>query len=182
MMRTHRNKVARHTVTHLFIITLGLFMIYPILWMIVSAFKPNNMIFSDPGIIPKAVTIENYITGWRGYAGTTFSTFFINSLLMCAVAVIGNLISCSMAAYAFSRFEFPGRRWGMLSFFIVLLIPVGGTLASLATKAEVERIWLPFVPWLLLGTALLPEGARRPALAVQVIAAFGIQHLLATPW
>jgi hypothetical protein len=50
------------------------------------------------------------------------------------------------------------------------------------SKAEVERIWLPFVPWLLLGTALLPERARRPALAVQVVAALVIQHLLATPW
>ena len=76
--------VVRHAFTHVFIIVLGLLMIYPIVWMIVSSFKPNNMIFSDPGLIPKAVTIENYITGWRGYAGTTFGTFFVNSLLMCA--------------------------------------------------------------------------------------------------
>ena len=57
---------ARLSLTHLFIIALGLLMIYPIVWMIVSSFKPNNMIFSDPGLIPRAVTIENYITGWRG--------------------------------------------------------------------------------------------------------------------
>lgn len=54
----------RLTSTHLFIIALGVLMIYPILWMIVSSFKPNNMIFSDAGLIPKAVTIENYISGW----------------------------------------------------------------------------------------------------------------------
>jgi hypothetical protein len=53
---------------------------------------------------------------------------------------------------------------------------------SMMSKAEVERIWLPFVPWLLLGTALLPERARRPALAVQVVAALVIQHLFATRW
>ena len=85
--------VVRHTLTHLFIIVLGLAMIYPILWMIVSSFKPNTMIFSDPGIIPKAVTIENYITGWKGYAGTSFGRFFANSLIMCALAIVGNLIS-----------------------------------------------------------------------------------------
>jgi hypothetical protein len=46
----------------------------------------------------------------------------------------------------------------------------------------VERIWLPFVPWLLLGTALLPERWRRWGLTVQVAAALLIQHLLATTW
>lgn len=123
MMRTHRNKVARHTVTHLFIITLGLFMIYPVLWMVVSAFKPNNMIFSDPGIIPKAVTIENFITGWKGYAGVTFGKFFLNSLLMCAGAVIGNLIACTMAAYAFARLDFAGRKFWFAVMLITLMLP-----------------------------------------------------------
>lgn len=122
-MRTHRNKVARHTVTHLFIITLGLFMIYPVLWMVVSAFKPNNMIFSDPGIIPKAVTIENFITGWKGYAGVTFGKFFLNSLLMCAGAVIGNLIACTMAAYAFARLDFAGRKFWFAVMLITLMLP-----------------------------------------------------------
>lgn len=122
-MRTHRNKAVRHTFTHLFIITLGLFMIYPVLWMVVSAFKPNNMIFSDPGIIPKAVTIENFITGWKGYAGVTFGKFFLNSLLMCAGAVIGNLIACTMAAYAFARLDFAGRKFWFAVMLITLMLP-----------------------------------------------------------
>lgn len=116
-------KLIRHGLTHLFIITLGLLMIYPIVWMIVSSFKPNNMIFSDPGIIPKEVTIENYISGWRGYAGTTFSRFFINSLLMCVVAVIGNVISCAMAAYAFSRLKFTGRTMWFMIMMSTLMLP-----------------------------------------------------------
>ena len=113
----------RHTLTHLFIIALGLLMIYPILWMVVSSFKPNNMIFSDPGLIPKAVTIENYITGWKGYAGTSFGGFFINSLLMCAVAIVGNLISCSMAAFAFARLKFAGRGFWFAVMMITLMLP-----------------------------------------------------------
>lgn len=116
-------KLIRHGLTHLFIITLGLLMIYPIVWMIVSSFKPNNMIFSDPGIIPKEVTIENYISGWRGYAGTTFSRFFINSLMMCVVAVIGNVISCAMAAYAFSRLKFTGRTMWFMIMMSTLMLP-----------------------------------------------------------
>ncbi len=123
MTQNKTNKFIRHALTHLFIIALGLLMIYPIIWMIVSSFKPNNMIFSDPGIIPSEVTIENYITGWRGYAGTTFSRFFTNSLLMCVVAVIGNVISCAMAAYAFSRLKFTGRTVWFMIMMSTLMLP-----------------------------------------------------------
>jgi len=118
-----KSTVFRHIFTHLFIIALGLLMIYPVLWMAVSSFKPNNMIFSDPGLIPKAVTIENYISGWKGYAGVSFGRFFANSLGMCTVAIIGNLISCSMAAYAFGRLRFVGRSFWFAVMMITLMLP-----------------------------------------------------------
>ena len=50
------------------------------------------------------------------------------------------------------------------------------------SKAEVERIWLPFVPWLLVACALLPRRWQRPALALQVCFALLVQHLLFTGW
>jgi multiple sugar transport system permease protein len=120
--------VVRHTLTHLFIIALGMVMIYPILWMIISSFKPNNMIFSDPGLIPKAVTIENYISGWKGYAGVSFGRFFANSFLMCAGAVVGNLIACTMAAYAFARLEFTGRSFWFAVMMVTLMLPAHVTI------------------------------------------------------
>lgn len=98
-------------------------MVYPVVWMIVSSFKANNEIFSNPGLIPTTLTFENYITGWRGYAGTSFETFFINSLLMCAAAIIGNLISCTMAAYAFARLNFTGKRFWFMIMMITLMLP-----------------------------------------------------------
>ena len=54
--------------------------------------------------------------------------------------------------------------------------------ASRMSKAEVERIWLPFVPWLLLATACLPERWRRPMLGVQVVVALLVQHFVLTNW
>ena len=54
--------------------------------------------------------------------------------------------------------------------------------ASQMSKAEVERIWLPFVPWLLISCALLPERWRRIGLAIQVVVALAVQHLLFTGW
>jgi hypothetical protein len=53
---------------------------------------------------------------------------------------------------------------------------------SLMSKAEVERIWLPFVPWVLLACALLPERWRRRGLVLQVGCALLVQHLLDTGW
>jgi hypothetical protein len=54
--------------------------------------------------------------------------------------------------------------------------------ASLLSRAEVERIWLPFVPWLLLGVALLPSRWRRRLFATQLVAALVVQTLLYTRW
>ncbi|HZJ05586.1 MAG TPA: hypothetical protein VFD59_08970 [Nocardioidaceae bacterium] len=54
--------------------------------------------------------------------------------------------------------------------------------ASLMSKAEVERIWLPFVPWMLLSCAFLPERWRRAGLALQLAVALVTMHLIKTTW
>lgn len=54
--------------------------------------------------------------------------------------------------------------------------------ASGMSKAEVERIWLPFIPWLTVSCALLPEGWRRWGLGLQVLSALVVQHLFYTAW
>jgi len=54
--------------------------------------------------------------------------------------------------------------------------------ATQMSKAEVERIWLPFVPWILLSCALLPERWRRRGLVLQLAVALAVEHLLNTGW
>lgn len=58
---------------------------------------------------------------------------------------------------------------------------VAATISEMS-KAEVERIWLPFMPWLLLSCALLPEGWRRWGLGLQLVTAVVVQQLLYTAW
>lgn len=53
---------------------------------------------------------------------------------------------------------------------------------SQMSRAEVERIWLPFVPWLLISCALLPQRWRMWGLVGQVVTALVVQHLLWTDW
>lgn len=99
-------RFARLGFSHFVIILFGAVMIYPVLWMIMSSFKSGNAIFSDPSLFPKQWTFDNYVTGWSGVARTHFSVFFRNSIFLCLFVVIGNIVSCSMAAYSFSRLKF----------------------------------------------------------------------------
>ena len=64
---------------HLFVILLGYFMLYPILWMIANSFKTTSEIFSSASLIPKEFHFDNYARGWVFNKSTTFTTFFKNS-------------------------------------------------------------------------------------------------------
>ena len=57
-------------------------------------------------IPPDHWTLENYMQGWSLSGNVTFAMFFLNSFLICALAIVGNLMSCSMAGYAFGRLSF----------------------------------------------------------------------------
>jgi multiple sugar transport system permease protein len=95
--------------THVVLIVGALLMLYPALWMLSASFKPSDEIFSDPGLWPKTFTLDNYVNGWNAL-DTSFGTFFLNSFLICVLVVIGNVLSCSLAAYAFARLQFTLRR------------------------------------------------------------------------
>ncbi len=98
-------KAARKLVAHVLIIAVGVLMIYPLLWLVASSVKPETLIFSEPGLVPTELTGSNFVQGWNAL-GRPFSIFLLNSLLVAAACMIGNLFSCSLAAYAFARLEF----------------------------------------------------------------------------
>ncbi len=77
----------------------------PLLWMVSSSFKPEADIFRYMGLIPRRVTLENYIRGWQGTLGS-FALYFRNSFTIVILAIVGNLASCTLAAYAFARMRF----------------------------------------------------------------------------
>ena len=82
-------------------------MLYPVAWMVMSSFKPNTEIFSDPGLIPHSPTLRNYVEGWT--ANGSFARMLLNSLLISLLSVAGNVAACSLAAYAFARLDFALR-------------------------------------------------------------------------
>ncbi len=105
------------------IIVLGLGMLYPILWLIAASFKETNAIFGDPGLIPKAFTLKNYVKGWSGIGIVGFSAFFRNSFFICALCVVANAVFCSLTAYAFARLRFAGRNIWFAILLITMMLP-----------------------------------------------------------
>jgi multiple sugar transport system permease protein len=102
-------------------------MLYPLLWMLASAFKPENLIFTDLSIVPASLDFKNFREGWTALQ-TSFTTFYWNSFVIAILVVIGNLLSCSMTAYAFARLEFPGRNVLFAIMLGTLMLPYHVTL------------------------------------------------------
>jgi len=101
---------------------LAFVMLYPLLWMLSASLTPGGLIGSAGLVPPRGVTLENYQEGWQGIGGVGFGRFFVNSLIVSGAAVVGNIVSCSLAAYAFARIDFKWRRlWFALALGSILL-------------------------------------------------------------
>jgi multiple sugar transport system permease protein len=114
-------------VLHAVLLAGALVMLYPLLWMLASSFKPDTAIFSDPSLVLREVTFQNYVQGWNGLR-IPFHNFFINSLTVALSAVIGNVLSCSMAAYAFGRLNFKFKRFWFAIMLVTIMLPHHATL------------------------------------------------------
>ena len=109
---------------HLLVCGFGLVMIYPLIWMVVSSFKETNTIFTTAGsLIPQNAVVENYINGWKGFAGVTFARFFGNSLFITILSTIGTVASSACVAYAFARCKFPGKKILFTAMLASMMIP-----------------------------------------------------------
>ncbi len=111
------------TLRYTMLTVIGLLMIYPLIWLIGASFKTNAEMFSSPSFWPKEPTIQGYIDGWKTSTPYTFGKFFMNSLLIIVPKVIGTAISCTLVAYGFARFDFPGKKFWFATVIATLLLP-----------------------------------------------------------
>ncbi len=128
------------------------------------------------------VLVDRY---WDGIATRRPTTYWVWGNLAALAFSAGPLVGATVAA-AIARVR--GIRSTVTTDRVIIALTIAATLtiatadASGMSKAEVERIWLPFVPWLLVGAALLPERWRRVGFAAQLLFALVVQHLLFTGW
>ena len=105
------------------VLALAVFMLYPVLWMIASSLRPGDKIFTDMGLVVTKPVWENYIAGWNALS-YPFGRYLLNSLFIVVCAIIGNTLTCSMAAYAFARLNFRFRGPLFAFMLLMLMIPI----------------------------------------------------------
>ncbi len=119
-----KKKMHRKIIYHVIVTIFGLIMIYPLVWMIMSSFKDTNTIFTTAGqLIPEEFTLDNYINGWKGFAGVGFGTFFKNSLFISVVATVGTVFSSAIVAYGLARCRFRGKKILVVAMLLSMMLP-----------------------------------------------------------
>ena len=116
----------RDVVSHGLLLIGCVVMAFPFVWMVFSSLKTDAEIFIfPPELLPRQVRWSNYVEVMESFP---FATFILNSLKISLLGVVGQLISCSLAAYAFARIKFPGREAVFLGWLACLMIPSQVTL------------------------------------------------------
>ncbi len=111
-------------------VTIGaLVMFMPFAWMLLASLKDLGQIYQvPPNWIPNPFVFQNYVNAWTS---VPFATGYINSAIVTVTVVVVNLLTCSMAAYAFARIEFPFRHTLFILFLATLMVPEQVTIIPL---------------------------------------------------
>jgi arabinogalactan oligomer / maltooligosaccharide transport system permease protein len=141
-MTTQRRESIPHVWLHLFLLFMVLVTVYPILWVLTVAFSGQQSLMfielpAEPTGLdrlraimpwPAQVSLQNFVDV---FTQQPFGRWLLNSALVAgATTLVGVFLACT-AAYAFSRFKFPGRRAGMMSFLVSQMFPGTLTLVPL---------------------------------------------------
>ena len=137
--RRRRRNLISALIRYGILTAVALVMIYPILWLVGATFKTNNEIFTTVNFIPKRIDFTPYIEGWKTRTQFTFTTFFLNTFQYVIPKILFCLVSSTLVAYGFARFQFPFKK-----FFFSLLM------ATMFLPAVVIRIPL-YLLWKNLG-------------------------------
>jgi multiple sugar transport system permease protein len=118
--RALRRRRGLHGLAHAGIIAALVIMLYPLAWLVASSVRPTADIFTASDLWPETFAWTNYSEGWNALGSVTFGTLFLNSFIVAGATIVGNVLSCSLAAYAFARLRFRFR--GPL--FAVMLVTI----------------------------------------------------------
>ncbi|HPD26343.1 MAG TPA: carbohydrate ABC transporter permease [Candidatus Marinimicrobia bacterium] len=113
--------IVKDIIFHVIIYALALATIAPFIWMLLTSVKDIGDIFVyPPKWLPSKFHFENYV---RAFQAAPFGRYYLNSLIVACTVTLGQLITCSMAAYAFARLQFKGRDVLFYIFLGTMMIP-----------------------------------------------------------
>ncbi len=113
--------ISKTTLLHVLVYGLALLTIAPFIWMVLTSFKDIGEILTyPPKWLPSKVQFENYVSA---FTAAPFGRFYFNSIFVSVTVVLGQLITCSLAAFAFARLQFKGREVLFMLFLGSMMIP-----------------------------------------------------------
>ncbi|MGB3401246.1 MAG: carbohydrate ABC transporter permease [Microcoleaceae cyanobacterium] len=112
----------KKAVTYLILILIAVLILFPLFWLISTAFKsPTENLFDfPPQLLPQQPTFNNFIQVWQTHP---FGQYLLNSVIVAVLTVSLNLLFCALAAYPLARLRFWGRDWIFILMVATLLIP-----------------------------------------------------------
>ena len=149
-----QTKLLMDLLVYVVLSVVGIIFIMPFAWMVANSFKDIRGIYQyPPTFIPEVWHFENYTEAWTL---THFDLGFLNSAIVAAAVVLGQLFTASLAGYAFARLRFPGRDKIFLLYislmmvpFTVLLIPLYVQMRAFGWISTLQAVIVPFLftPW-----------------------------------
>lgn len=117
-----RDALRRAVGTQLFLVVLTVAFLAPVVWAVVSAFKPATQIISDPlGLDAPSLTVENFS---RMFTDVPIGHGFLNTAVVLAIKGSITLFFAPLAGYAFAKYEFPGKNLLFGTVLVTLMLPV----------------------------------------------------------
>jgi arabinogalactan oligomer/maltooligosaccharide transport system permease protein len=119
---------------HVGLVFVAATVLFPIVWVFSMAIDPRNIARpTSLNLIPEGATLDAFerVLTEPLANNVMFSTLLKNSLIVAGGVSVAVTVLAVSAAYAFSRFHFPGRKWGLFTFIAVLMLPQVATLAPL---------------------------------------------------
>jgi ABC-type glycerol-3-phosphate transport system permease component len=108
-------------ISHAALIAWSVIVCAPLLWVLMSSFKTTSQIFQSPFSLPTSLTFENYEIAWTT---ASIGTYFFNTVIVVASALVIVMILGAMCAYVLARFDFRGSRFIYYAMLAGLTFPV----------------------------------------------------------
>ncbi len=149
--RRRTRQIAHAALVYFLVVPGAVLFTIPLLWMLSTALKdPKQIFIYPPQWIPDPVLWSNFAKGWNDFL--PFNRFLANSLIITTSNIIGNLISCSLAAFAFARLRARGKNFFFIMVLGTMLLPQEVTVIPqyvLFTRLGWNDTWLPLMvpPW-----------------------------------
>ena len=122
LTKSYKRKVRiQHSLLFVILMIIGLTMLVPFFWTLSSSFKYDREIFEYPiKWIPEVFRWSNYQEVWTR---VNFLTYYLNTIKLSIIVTVGQVVTCSLAAYSFAKMDYPGRDKIFLCYLATMMVP-----------------------------------------------------------